>query len=194
MGDKPDYLKDYSLICFDIDGTLADRDRAELYPDVAPRLSDIPNNPFIVLVSNQGGVGLRSWMETMSFGEPEKYPNRQSVRARIYRLAIELGSVFGAYISLAYESKSSDQWWPKIDDEKLQPPYESDPSGWCKESWLYGWRKPNPGMIHQAIEDFGIKDKSKVLMVGDRDEDREAARLAGVDFAWAKDFFGRDDT
>jgi D-glycero-D-manno-heptose 1,7-bisphosphate phosphatase len=40
-------------------------------------------------------------------------------------------------------------------------------------------RKPNPGMLLQAMEDFPV-DVARSLMVGDKDADVEAARRAGV--------------
>jgi len=45
-------------------------------------------------------------------------------------------------------------------------------------------------MVNQAMQDAGI-DKAVTLMVGDRDEDRNAAHAAGVVFMWADEFFGR---
>lgn len=43
-------------------------------------------------------------------------------------------------------------------------------------------RKPKPGMIFQASEDFNISPENS-FMIGDSDRDREAARSAGVVFA-----------
>lgn len=40
-------------------------------------------------------------------------------------------------------------------------------------------RKPNPGMILQAMEDFGV-DPAESFLIGDRDSDIEAARRAGI--------------
>lgn len=52
-------------------------------------------------------------------------------------------------------------------------------------------RKPNPGMLIRAMRDFAVAP-DLTIMVGDRDEDQEAARRAGVSFRWAKDFFDDD--
>ena len=41
------------------------------------------------------------------------------------------------------------------------------------------YRKPNPGMLLQAIEEFPV-DLPRSLMVGDKDHDVEAGRRAGV--------------
>lgn len=54
-------------------------------------------------------------------------------------------------------------------------------------------RKPEPTMVLEAMEKHKILDSAPpvpgMLMVGDRDEDREAAAGAGVDFVLAEDFF-----
>lgn len=51
-------------------------------------------------------------------------------------------------------------------------------------------RKPNPGMILELASAFSEQAASGILYVGDRPEDRQAARAAGADFACADDFFG----
>jgi D-glycero-D-manno-heptose 1,7-bisphosphate phosphatase len=53
--------------------------------------------------------------------------------------------------------------------EKGQPPYNID----CD------CRKPNPGMLTQAIREFGI-DPAQSLMIGDKAADMQAAASAGV--------------
>jgi D-glycero-D-manno-heptose 1,7-bisphosphate phosphatase len=40
-------------------------------------------------------------------------------------------------------------------------------------------RKPNPGMILRAMEEWGL-DPARCLVIGDKDSDLEAARRAGV--------------
>jgi D-glycero-D-manno-heptose 1,7-bisphosphate phosphatase len=49
-------------------------------------------------------------------------------------------------------------------------------------------RKPEPGMLIELMQQFGATP-DETLFVGDRDEDREAARRAGVRFISAKRFF-----
>jgi D-glycero-D-manno-heptose 1,7-bisphosphate phosphatase len=56
---------------------------------------------------------------------------------------------------------------------------------WC--------RKPSPGLLIEAALDVAHRHGELYppymgLFVGDRDEDQECARLAGFDFAWAKDW------
>ncbi|TMP38678.1 D-glycero-beta-D-manno-heptose 1,7-bisphosphate 7-phosphatase [Pseudoalteromonas rubra] len=52
---------------------------------------------------------------------------------------------------------------------KAQPPYQRE----CD------CRKPNPGMLLQAIEEFDI-DPKRSVMVGDKGSDMQAAQAAGV--------------
>lgn len=51
-------------------------------------------------------------------------------------------------------------------------------------------RKPNPDMLFEAIREHPHAASLGILMVGDRPEDEEAARLANVPFQWAHVFFG----
>jgi len=49
-----------------------------------------------------------------------------------------------------------------------------------RKEFLGQFRKPNCGMIFAALKSF--KNLSKALMVGDRSEDEEAAKNAGIHF------------
>lgn len=54
------------------------------------------------------------------------------------------------------------------------------------------YRKPNPGMIFECVRFICNLDKlgaDRVIFIGDRPEDQEAAQRAGVQFEWASDFF-----
>lgn len=50
-------------------------------------------------------------------------------------------------------------------------------------------RKPAPGMLISLMKEFKSL-AARTLMVGDRDEDQQAAQAAKVHFMWTKDFFG----
>ena len=54
-----------------------------------------------------------------------------------------------------------------------------------------GWRKPAPGMILEALQDFNL-NPDEVIMVGDRDKDVEAATRAGVQAALVKTGHGKE--
>ncbi len=174
------------LLIFDVDGTLADRATGQLLPgrrEFFLRLAaEYPggSGPQIALATNQGGVGLRHWMESGSFGEPEKYPSQAEAEARLNDVAEVVGTLSqhwpAKYICFAYQAKSGN-WSP--------PPAaaEGDPR------WSQAWRKPAPGMLDRAMDDAGVS-AGQTLMVGDRDEDEAAAQAAGCTFAWASEFFG----
>ncbi len=49
-------------------------------------------------------------------------------------------------------------------------------------------RKPQGGMLRELAEAAGIP-LARVLYIGDRPEDKQAAADAGVRFVWAGDFF-----
>lgn len=168
-----------TLHIFDLDGTLADLDSTDLLPGVAAWFDAHPDAP-CAIATNQGGVGLRRWMETAGFGEPGKYPTQAEVENRVTTLALSLfhedRARFPVYIAFAYQAKSG-KWSP------IPPEGQGDPR------WNPDWRKPAPGMILQAMQDAGISDPAQVLYIGDRDEDRQAAAAAGVGFRWAWEFF-----
>ena len=171
--------KDYSLIIFDIDGTLAWRDSGELLPGVEAWFEQHAPEHKIALATNQGGVGLRRWMEDGGFGEPDKYPNEENARAHITEINNALpGGPYPYFVCFAYQSKSSGKWAPVPDDD--------DPE------WDAARRKPAPGMIYDAIRECGAT-RQDTLFVGDRDEDRGAALSAGVDFKHAATFFKRPE-
>ena len=50
------------------------------------------------------------------------------------------------------------------------------------------YRKPSPGMLVQFIEDCCSLPLEDALMVGDRVEDEQCAKNAGIDFIWANDW------
>ena len=163
-----------TLHIFDLDGTLCDRDSADLLPGMAEWFATHPGER-CAIATNQGGVGLRRWMESGNFGEPEKYPTQTSVEQRVNAIADSL-NITQKYIAFAYQAKSG-KWSPTPPENKNDPRWNPD------------WRKPAPGMIQAAMQDAGISDPAQVLMVGDSESDREAAQAAGAQFRWAWEFF-----
>ncbi len=89
------------------------------------------------------------------------------------------GAEVREYIAFAYQNKEG-VW--------LSPP----PNGASSDPrWRWDWRKPFPGMAFQAMQDFGICDPAKVLVVGDRPEDEMLAGAIGSHFQWHDYFFER---
>lgn len=178
-------LSKYSLILFDIDKTLVPFDSTDLLPGVAEWFADNLSEYYISFISNQGGVGLRLWMEDGEFGEPEKYPTEDDVLNRIATILDNLGTdslTTPVYLCYAYQSKKG-HWSPVPDG--------------CEEDdeWSPKFRKPQPGMLKKAMQYAAGRyvSPSKTLMVGDSAEDKDAAINAGCDFMWADAFFQRDD-
>lgn len=169
------------LIIFDLDGTLVVPFTTNLLPGVKEWFDTEASKYELAIASNQGGVGLRNWMELGGFGEPHKYPTKEQVQANLKDVLAKLGvKNVPCYVAYRYQSKKGD--WSPIPLEENENP-----------AWTTFWRKPNPGMLLSAMECYGIPSKDTV-MVGDWDEDREAAQKAGCAFVHADKFFGRDDS
>jgi histidinol phosphatase-like enzyme len=186
--------EDIQLLLFDIDGTIVhDYNATEILPGRKEFLESIRSphppwvhEPFVAFITNQGGVGLRYWMEKQSWGEPEKYPEIHDVSTRLNKIFTNLGIKNPAlYICYCYQNKNG-IWGPTPYDELEE--WRSAPY-----TWQPRYRKPSPGMIDLACEHYRIKKNKHVLYVGDREEDRLAAASAwngkGIPFVWAKEFF-----
>lgn len=178
-------IKDYQLMVFDVDGTIANRSEDRLLPeaedffDLLRQWSAVADLPKLALATNQGGVALRLWMEDGGWGEPEKYPSLEAVQARLRTIQQQIPLPTILYTAYAYQTQKTKEWAPVPIQFVGQP------------EWSRAWRKPNGGMIKQAMLDCGVEYPQKVLFVGDRPEDREAAVAAGVDFIWAKQFWAQ---
>lgn len=168
----------YKLYIFDLDKTLVDFDSDVLLPGVKEWFENRPVDCELAIASNQGGAGLRHWMESGGFGDPEALPTEQDVWARLSKITGLLGRKIGVYVCFAYHSKKSGQWGPTPIDCDHMP------------QWDQHGRKPDTGMLVRAMFDANV-EPSETLMVGDSAEDHEAAERAGCDFMWAHEFFGR---
>jgi HAD superfamily hydrolase (TIGR01662 family) len=169
----------FKLIIFDLDGTLAPFDSDQLYPDAAAWLEtnqEAVLNKQIIVATNQGGIGLRHWMSVGGFGEPDKYPTLEDFEGRIGRMFPALKPTI--LMCARYQSKKTGAWSPL-------PPGVLPGAMWHPE-----WRKPEPGMLFHAMGLCGTAPE-ETLMVGDGDEDKQAAENAGCAFQWAWEFFGR---
>ncbi len=166
---------DYSLFLFDLDSTLTEPisggkfpqtiDDRKLMPGRREKLQDLQaHNKLIAVVTNQGGA---------AWGIFD--PNDMTRYLTKFVEDLDLGAVFVCYHDTSEKAKAS----PKTIANLVLPDYYK---GWER-------RKPGPGMLIEAMDFFGV-DRQDTLMIGDREEDKEAAENAGCSFVWAWDFFG----
>lgn len=162
------------LYIFDADGTLCDRESGELLPGVESKLRSLTDHN-LAIATNQGGVGLREWMLMDGFGDPYKYPSMGQIIER-YEIGIAYRFGMKFYACYAYQTKAGK--WAKVPEPLRKRP-----------EWSQAWRKPAPGMLLRAMADVGAAP-ADTIMVGDSDDDRQAAENAGVNFILAREFFG----
>lgn len=157
----------YTLILFDIDGTLVTtksggdfRKGADDWQWLPGRLAKCQElytgGTKIAVVTNQGGV---------AFG----YMPKEEITHEIVRVVEDITGIayYPAAVNICYTHPKAKLEEYRQDDRR---------------------RKPGPGMLEEAMETFGVSSQD-TLMVGDRPEDEQAARNAGVAFMWADVFF-----
>lgn len=182
MNNEP--IKDIKLLILDVDGTITAFESNELWEmpkDFFREIWRMTHKPFIALASNQGGVGLRYWMEKEGFGDPSKYPTEDMVHQRMYLVSESVRRLSGVdevavYTAFMYQAKSTGNW----------SPMRANSVEWQKSS-----RKPAPGMLLRIMNHYDMLGE-QTLMVGDREEDEGAAQRAGCHFMYTSDFFYSD--
>jgi len=171
------------LIIFDMDGTLVEKFTLNLLPGVRPFFDLLLRDgcealPRIAVATNQGGVGLRYWLQQR--GERfSQYPTEEEVERRLHELAQRLGAGLHLLTYAAYRYQTKEGFWVPA------PPGAGD-----LPRWQADWRKPGPGMLLQAMQDAGA-GRHETLFVGDSTEDQLAAQAAGCAFVWAANFFSQ---
>jgi D-glycero-D-manno-heptose 1,7-bisphosphate phosphatase len=158
-----EFTRDYKLIIFDKDGTLCRSRSGQTFINSADDQELIP-------------------------GVLEKIKDLKTQGAKIAIASNQGGVAFGhmsyseawAIMEHAEDLIEADEFIFCPDHPKgTVPEYTSDSP----------YRKPGPKMITETADNLHVP-LSGVLFVGDRPEDEQAAKAAGVDFMWAKDFFG----
>lgn len=76
------------------------------------------------------------------------------------------------------------------EDIRAQMAWTAAQLGTVREMWvtLKAHQKPHPYMLEELTR-YYYMDAADVLFVGDQPTDEAAAQAAGIDFAWAADFF-----
>jgi HAD superfamily hydrolase (TIGR01662 family) len=175
------------LIVFDLDGTLVESHTVNLLPHVQEFFQRIYQQKCsedirlkFAIATNQGGVGMRYWIQQGHPGDPEQYPREVEITQRLERLASELGWGTDTAFYVCYRYKDKTGKGTPVPPDRIDDP-----------RWSMAWRKPGPGMLIQAMKDAGVSPQ-ETLFVGNSNADRGAAAAAACGFAWASDFFGRD--
>ena len=168
------------LIIFDLDGTLVHPFTSDFEPGVRYWLKHGHHGEKLAICTNQGGIGLRHWREIVrasggDIGDPNSTGwTQQNMEDRTNAIAAQLNATL--YISFAYQSKKG-HWSPTPENAHDDP------------RWSQSWRKPQPGMLIQAMSDTHVTP-SQTLMVGNSEDDAQAAAAAGCAYQSSDDFFG----
>jgi len=166
----------YSLLIFDLDDTLCRRYKTDFLSGRQAFFEQLPEGVNLAIATNQGGVGLRRWLELGGFGEPERYPTQAEVEERLTQVAAKIESWAGRQVAVyvCYRHQAQSGNWSTL------PPEALDEQKRTRPEWTKAWRKPEPGMVLQALDDAEVPPED-VLFVGDNeDSDKGAAEAGGV--------------
>lgn len=178
------------LHIFDLDGTLIfpymddpNRDfrRVEILPGRREKLRMLrAQGSNIAIVTNQGGV---------AFGYQTLEETRDKLRRaiRMLELGEDLHITDGPLPTGIQHGQSLDLPCHVF----MCVGHPNGNGDWAKPE-EHTRRKPSPIMIYEAMTVYDA-DPAKTVFVGDRDEDRQAAMAAGVEFIHVDTFFGRAD-
>ncbi len=166
------------LFIFDLDGTLSEYKTGAILPGVTEWFAQKPAGAKIAIATNQGGVGLRYWNEERGL-DMGSLPTEDEAINAVYRTLEQLPDGLDSDVFISFRYQSQKGYWSPM------PPGKSGDLRYDKR-----WRKPGAGMIYAAMTLTQVPP-DEVLMIGDGDEDSLAAKIAGVAFQWADEFFGR---
>jgi D-glycero-D-manno-heptose 1,7-bisphosphate phosphatase len=160
-------MLDTELVIFDVDGTLTTTKSGETFRKTADDWQWLPNRVAKCkqLVKQEISLAIASNQAGVAF--PWSSFTQAQIQVELDKTAQEIGATF---VAACYSSPN-----PKARSEYFNANDER--------------RKPNGGMLFETMQHFG-KSAEQTLFVGDRPEDEQAARAAGVGFMWAWQFFG----
>jgi D-glycero-D-manno-heptose 1,7-bisphosphate phosphatase len=157
---KSDAIKP-ELIIFDMNGTLTNTPFIDKQP-----LAILPDRKEILASFLEEGIKLALVTNQggVAFGFTTEEEATQEVREIAQELGIEFFSVCFAHPK------------PKAGYERYGSPE------------MLSRRKPEAGMLLEAMQYYGVSPE-KTFMIGDMEDDKQAAKAANVRFFWADDFF-----
>jgi D-glycero-D-manno-heptose 1,7-bisphosphate phosphatase len=156
--------KQYILYIFDLDGTLVETKSGALFRKTPDDWQLLPGRreKLIELKARGARLAIATNQGGVAFG----YFSQEAILREIQAAARALGiSPAGVYICYTHPKASIEQY--RAEDDR---------------------RKPGPGMLKEAMMDFDAMEV-ETLMIGDRPEDEQAARNAGVEYKDAREFF-----
>lgn len=154
----------YRLICFDVDGTLVETASGATFRKSADDWQWLPGRlEQLRKLSEEGAnIALATNQGGVAFG----YMQEDRLTGELHRMFRETCiSERCVYVCFTHPKATLEQY--RADDIR---------------------RKPGPGMLQEAMSDFGVEPE-ETLFVGDRPEDEQAAQAAGCDFQWSDNFF-----
>lgn len=156
---------DKKLIIFDVDGTLTETKSGATFRKTADDWQWLPGR--LEVLRKLDSLGVKLACATNQGGVAFGYLDLHDVRGQLFRMAQEAHI---AQIEMCFSHPKA-----SIEDFRQESPR----------------RKPAPGMLLEIIEASGERPED-CLMVGDREEDEQAAKNAGIDFVHADAFFSAE--
>ena len=161
-------LTNIKLVIFDCDGTLTTTKSGATFRKSAQDWQWMPGR--LTKLAELKQAGIRMAIATNQGGVAFGYLQQSDILRELMAMAriarIPLG---GVYICYTHPHAKLEQY--RAEDNR---------------------RKPGPGMLMEAMKDFGTSPE-ETLYVGDLPEDEEAAKNAGVGFCLAGGFFEHEE-
>lgn len=156
--------KVYRFVIFDVDSTLTTTKSGETFRKDAKDWQWLPGRLERLAELHKQGITLAvaSNQGGIAFG----YMDEGDMQTELSILCNQ-AEIDYLYVCYAHEKASVD--------------------GYAEEIDLFD-RKPSPGMLFKAMLRARVSAPD-TLFVGDRPEDEQAAKNAGIDFVWSKDYF-----
>ena len=155
----------YDLILYDYNGTLVETLSGATFPRDTSDWKLMPNRAAVC--AQWQALGVHTAIVSNQGGVAFGYHNAGDIMWQIEQVARELGLI-GTMVCLGHPDATVGRYRTPPDDD---------------------WRKPGPAMLLWLMDVMRVTPE-RTLMVGDRPEDEEAAKRAGVAFEWARDHFG----
>jgi D-glycero-D-manno-heptose 1,7-bisphosphate phosphatase len=156
----------FKLYLFDVDGTLVETKSGATFRKSADDWQWLPGRVALCKALCEDGAVFAIASNQAGVAFPWSKFSEEDMQAQIDAVAREIGA---NYVGVCYTTPN-----PKALPEYHNPNDER--------------RKPGPGMLLEAMQYYGMPAEQTV-MIGDRDDDEQAARAAGVTFIHADEFF-----